>query len=685
MDKHVVYQGNSPPLEFAAKRLGDVLAKLNKPLFVELYAGSTEKWSCDAEPQGYVLYIRERHIIVVGADEAGAMYGGLDVAEHFANGGRVDNLQQGVKNPFLAHRGIKLNIPLDARTPSYTDGGDSAQLNLADMWDIGFWRGYFDRMAQNKYNALSFWSLSPFPSLVRTPGFEDVALDDVMQATISPRGTLRAWEFYTSLQAESLVTVKKITMDGKIDFWRRVMALAHDRCIKIYLFTWNIYTYGTEHTNYGIADSPDNQITRDYIRASVREMVETYPLLAGIGVTAGENMRREWLTDVKSDIAWTMDTYGRGVMEALDSRPEREFTFIHRAHMCSPAQMEDVFVDYPYPLDFSFKYSQAHMHSSTKPTFGDDFFAEIQQNRRSWLELRDDDFYMLRWGDAQFAREYLQNVPAVAKGFYHGSDGIVRARDYTCRTDYGRYFFDRHRLDFAIWGRLSYDITLPDESFQKLMSGWFGEYGHMLYKASCHASRAIPILQQSYWNDYDFQWYPEACCGYNEEQDRLYFHDLNMFVSGRVQPGSGYLSVAQYCEGEKNGTKPDGTTPVEAAYNIRCECRKTIQLLSEIPILTDEAQSLREDILAMALLGIYYASKLESAVALGLWRTLQDNIHRETAVAKAEEARDYWVNYSSAMAIKYRPHRLSRLRHVVSPELFDNAAELDIMIAKGHA
>ena len=44
--------------------------------------------------------------------------------------------------PHIERRGIKLNIPLDVRTPSYSDNSDSAQNNIGEMWSFDFWREF---------------------------------------------------------------------------------------------------------------------------------------------------------------------------------------------------------------------------------------------------------------------------------------------------------------------------------------------------------------------------------------------------------------------------------------------------------------------------------------------------------------------------------------------------------------
>ena len=109
-------------------------------------------------------------ISVIGADANGAMYGGLDIAEAV----RLQCLEKVVDSvhaPHIAKRGIKFNIPLDVRTPSYSDNADAAQSNIPEMWSFDFWREFIDEMARHRYNTLSLWNLHPFPSLVKVPEF----------------------------------------------------------------------------------------------------------------------------------------------------------------------------------------------------------------------------------------------------------------------------------------------------------------------------------------------------------------------------------------------------------------------------------------------------------------------------------------------------------------------------------
>jgi hypothetical protein len=241
-----------------------------------------------ASPQSYRIERNGDQIRVIGVDKVGAMYGGLDIAEAIRLG-TLDTLQSSENKPHIEKRGIKFNIPLDLRTPSYTDCSDAAQANIPEVWEREFWISYFDAMARHRYNVLSLWSLHPFPSMVKVPEFPEVALDDVWRtmAKLDDTFSFAGNDMVRPKMLADHEVVKKITMDEKIEFWRWVMQQAADRGITIYVFTWNVFTFGAEG-KHGITNDMGNDITKKYFRASVREMVKTYPLLGGMGMDGGD-------------------------------------------------------------------------------------------------------------------------------------------------------------------------------------------------------------------------------------------------------------------------------------------------------------------------------------------------------------------------------------------------------------
>lgn len=120
---------------------------------------------------------------ITGGDATGAMYGGLDVAEAIRINA-LSELAEGERRPHIERRGIKFNIPLDLRTPSYSDNADSFQANIPEVWSVAFWHEFLDEMARHRYNVLTLWNLHPFPSIVRVPEFPDVALNDVWRTRV---------------------------------------------------------------------------------------------------------------------------------------------------------------------------------------------------------------------------------------------------------------------------------------------------------------------------------------------------------------------------------------------------------------------------------------------------------------------------------------------------------------------
>jgi hypothetical protein len=237
-------------------------------------------------------------IAVLAADAVGAMYGGLDVAEDMRLG-TLAGLRDSDHSPRIDQRGIKFNIPLDARTPSYSDNSDAAQANIPEMWSFDFWRALLDEMARHRYNVLSLWNLHPFPSLVKVPEFPDVALADVKRTRIRLDDSYShsGDDMVRPEMLADLETIRTMSIEDKTGFWRDVMQYAMDRGIRVYLFTWNLFTYGADG-KYGITAEQTNAETIAYFRAGVRELVLTYPLLAGIGITAGEHM-----SELKGDFA----------------------------------------------------------------------------------------------------------------------------------------------------------------------------------------------------------------------------------------------------------------------------------------------------------------------------------------------------------------------------------------------
>ncbi len=194
----------------------------------------------DGTPQAYRLERNGDLLTIIGGDPVGAMYGGLDVAEAIRLG-TWNELTPGEHRPYIEYRGLKFNIPLDLRTPSYSDNASAFQANIPEMWSRDFWRELLDEMARHRYNVLSLWSLHPFPSIVKVPEYPDVAFDDVLRAKFDrfdENFSHSGQGMFRPEMLEDAEVVKRLTIDEKIAFWREVMQMAQRprrRCLLVHL------------------------------------------------------------------------------------------------------------------------------------------------------------------------------------------------------------------------------------------------------------------------------------------------------------------------------------------------------------------------------------------------------------------------------------------------------------------
>jgi hypothetical protein len=517
-------------------------------------------------PQAYRIECDGAAVSVIGGDAIGAMYGGLDIAEAIRTG-TLDSLKDSEHKSHIAKRGIKFNIPLDLRTPSYADCSDAAQANIPEMWEREFWTAFLDSMANHRYNVLSLWSLHPFPSLVKVPEFPEVALNDVWRtrAKLDDTFSFAGSDMVRPAMLADHEVVKRKTIDEKIEFWRWVMQRAADRGIQVYFFTWNVFTFGAEG-KHGITSDLSNEITKRYFRASVREMVKTYPLLAGLGITAGEGMPEKM--DSKTKETWLWDTYGEGVRDALKNDLKREFGMIHRFHWTAQGDILDAFKDYPGPFDFSFKYSVAHMYSIPKPPFIQPLLENLAPGRKTWLTVRNDDLYTFRFGDPDYAREYILNIPPADKivGFYMGPDGYVWGRDFLERHPVSGkrpLVMEKQWYSFMLWGRLAYDPSLPDSHFEKILAARHPRAStHHLFRALQAASQVMPLTTRFFWGDIDLKWYPEACLSHPRSKG---FYTVRHFMEGISMPGAEVLCIRDWRNRLTARQPMTETTPLEIA------------------------------------------------------------------------------------------------------------------------
>jgi hypothetical protein len=629
---------------------------------------------------------------VIGADAAGAMYGGLELAE-IIRVADLEGIEDADQNPYMAMRGTKFNCPLDVRTPSYTDVCDAAQHNIAEMWNFDFWKEYIDTLARYRYNYISLWSLHPFPSLVKVPDYPDVALNDVKRSTTQwkERYSLSGIGFDAPEIVNNTETLREMTIDEKIAFWRKVMRYGKERNVDFYVVTWNIFVNGTEG-KYGITDAIDNETTIDYFRQSVKQMFLTYPDLKGIGLTTGENMHGATFQQ-KED--WAFNTYAQGVLDAAKEQPGRKITFIHRQHQTGAKDIARKFAPLIEHEDiefiFSFKYAKAHVYSATTQPYHPGFVKDITEegNLKTIWTLRNDDVYYFRWGAPDFVREFIQNIPYdVSRGYYYGSDQYIWGREFlSLEPETPRQIeIVKHWYQWMIWGRLGYDPTLSNERFVKILQQRYPTVPAAdLFTAWQEASMIYPKTTGFHWGSLDFQWYIESSKstpGYARTPSG--FHDANRFITLEPHKGTDNISIPDYVKAVNAKKQLTGTTPLEASIQIHDHADKALAILSRLGHGGDkELRRTLEDIRTIAYLGKYYAHKIRGATEVALHRETKNETHQAAAIEELTHAAQYWRLYAStALGQYHNPLWTNRVGHVNWRDLFTHVLD-DIKLAGG--
>ncbi len=613
--------------------------------------------------QGYTLRTTtqgQTSYWALGGDNNGAMYGGLQISENININGFTGTYNN-QESPAILKRGIKLNLPFDRESRTYGKSTATSKIKaISNVWDMTFWTSWFDEMARYRYNVISIWSNHPFTSMIKMPDYPDVAIQDV-----------------TGFDGSK----KKMSIDEKIDFWRQVMTYAKSRGFEFYLVTWNIFTDGATG-KYGITDEQEkaatNQATIDYMRKCMTTLLETYPDLDGFGITQGEHM--SWHVGPRSsrpeqneinDALFLASTYGMGMVDYAKLHPDRKLTFIHRWHLAAFENIKKNFAELiqlpNITFELSYKYSLAHMYSIPLPQrMSDKHINPLREyNLKSWLNLRNDDFYYHNWGDPDFVRTYLNGIINKGDwfaGFYMGADGYTPTRTFFSKNSVTQGILDVQRqwYMYMLWGRLSYNPQINEDVFKEIMSLKYPEVSsENLFTAWKKASKGFPLVGEMITGTLgrDNQWWPEAC------QSKSGFLTIEDFGNANAEKGSNIASIAETASNQLDGKK----SSYAIADQIESEAKEALSFTNSIN--TDANTELGETInnlKAMSYLSIYYAYKIRGATYL------KAN-EKEKARDSLGDACKWWMDYSKLMDNMYNGMDMARTENLPDWHVHDRS------------
>ena len=640
----------TPQSAYAARKLGEVLDATAGGYSVTLKVSPK-----GLSPEAFTITRSGKVIAITGGDARGLIYGALALREQLLDGtppGKVATMRE---QPALPFRGIKFNTPWDTYRPS-----SALDQHYATARDLKFWEAWLDMMVENRFNAFTLWTMHPFTYMVRPKNFPEAS----------------KWSDAEFAEWQHL--------------YREIFRMAKERGLDTYVVFWSIFVSEEFSKAHNVAKEnfyphyyvpgDTSDITRRYLRESVTQMLEEYPDLDGIGVSHGEGMggmtplaRQQFVDEV----------YIAGALNAKRKQPVK---LIHRVPFSSGLSsgpgvsadveqitrtaMEKLGDRFEGPIWVEMKFNWSHGHSTPKlvkvhgGALGDTYFKPRPSNYKIVWQVRNEDFFALRWGVPDFIRQHiaLNGGQEYVGGYFVGSETYIPALDYfTALKDPvdWKYAFQRQWLFYKLWGRLLYDPKTPDSVFQAEFSRRYGKRGENLLKAFALASNTQMRLASLYDSRWDFTLYGEGMLALQGELTNYIGVDA-LIKQPTLDPA--YVSVGDFVKGLHAGKTfgADRVTPLQLADLLERDCREAARLVNGIE--TAGNASLRyevADVQAWSYLGVHLAEKLRGAVALATYRLTGDEQTRQQAIGHLRQAVAYWTQLSTVTRPLYRDMKLT--------------------------
>ncbi len=616
-------------------------------------------------------------LTISGADIGGLLYGFQECADQMAAGQRPGAIKPVEQSPHFAFRALKFNLPWS----SYRTG-ESLQLHMRTVRDLAFWERFLDMMVDNRFNALTLWNLHPFTFMIQPEKYPEA----------------------TQFKGEEFEEWRR--------FWTALFQMARDRGIETYIVNWNIFTspqmteahgvanYKEElEWHYGYTPPETSPLVVDYTRECVTQVINEYPNLTGLGVSVGERMKMP----IEEAMQWIRDTFVEGMRRA--DRPAR---FIHRAPFSiSPEEARkyiESYTDLPQPIIMEFKFNWSHSHSSPHLSIthgggiGDQYWNPMPSNYRMAWMMRNEDFYMLNWGEPDFIREHIRiNGGDHVLGYFVGSECYIPAKEYRMKegVDYPwEYAFEKQWEFYQMWGRLLYDPGLSDDYFIGRMADRYGTpAAESMFRALKLGSRMPLRLASFYKSTWDFTLYAEGFIN-GEQIYKTYKQPEKAFINVREMAthkplDAGYLSVADFVQKKIAGEPIPGgvVTPAKLAEALAQDADEALRLCDAIAgLVPDSETDFRielNDIRVWAYLSRYFSDKLNGAVCYQEAAMTSNRNSQADAVEHLRRALADWNALVDITEAQYQEVSLPHLRtYKFSWKLFLPSVRRDIELAE---
>jgi hypothetical protein len=381
--------------------------------------------------------------------------------------------------------------------------------------------------------------------------------------------------------------------------------------------------------------------------------LEEYPKLAGIGVSQNERMKG---VSEETWTNWIVDTYFDNIQQAGNKE------FIMRGHTHPAPELTRAAIEHnthrlPEKVWVPVKYNWSHGHASPELFFihggsdSDAWWEPMAEDYKIIFTIRNEDFFVLRWGQDTFIRQLLQkNDQLFVGGFIIGSETYIPAKEYTTKPgDHltWQYGFEKQWFFYKLWGRLLYNPETPSEVFEHSFNARYKDTDVGKLFEMHQLSGKVPLFIATYWGStWDFTLYSEGfLAGFRPWRGERYWDDASSFISVNelihANPlDSNWLNISNYIASKK--LSKEKFTPKQLADSLNHFCSKSLNIANSLSTDDPTLQHEIADQKAWAHLGMYFSYKLKGGIALQRYRYSNKPEFQQEAIKQLTNALNEW-------------------------------------------
>jgi hypothetical protein len=314
------------------------------------------------------------------------------------------------------------------------------------------------------------------------------------------------------------------------------------------------------------------------------------------------------------------------------------------------------------PINIELKFNWSHAYSCTDLVkvhggkLSDTYWNPTPTNYRLAWMMRNEDFFVLRWGQPDFIRDHIaKNTMPSVNGYFVGSECYIPAKDYFTalpNTSY-RYAFDHQWMYYKNWGRLMYNPATPNSMFSDVFESRFSGLGTELFETQKMVSQ-VPLIIASYWNaTWDYTLYSEGMISLMGN-DKMKLISLPQMCDKQPMAPN-YMSIKEWLSPRVNPLNGK-ISPSALSDSLQDFCSSAIKRMAKIKT-EGNVDLLYEvsDIQTWAYLGLYFANKLKAAVAYQQYINTSEKKYLRESITWLEQATEHWHQVVQITSPIYRP------------------------------